>query len=128
MGKAEESKAGLFASLKGLLRTIVAIARNRVELLLVELQEERWRLFEALLLAGMVLVLALTTLMVVTTAIVAFCVINHQIAPVVALGVVCLLATLACYWRLRNRLKIWVPFAATLAEIKKDKSCLDEKS
>ncbi len=32
----------------------------------MELQEERWRLFEALLLVGVVLILAAMTLMVVT--------------------------------------------------------------
>jgi hypothetical protein len=29
---------------------------------------------------------------------------------------------------LRSRLKSWAPFAATLAELKKDKECLDAKS
>jgi uncharacterized membrane protein YqjE len=128
MHDAEGHSQGLFASLKGLLKTVIAIAHNRLELLLVEAQEERWRFFEALLLAGMVLVFALITLMVVTLTLVVVCLLAHQLAVVVALILGCLLATLACYWRLRSRLKNWKPFAATLEELKKDKACLEEKS
>ena len=124
----EEKKRGVFASLRRLFKLIAATAANRVELLLVEWHEERLRLVEALLLAGFVLILALMTLMTATLTLVAVCLITHQLGLIVALGLVYLLATLACYWRLRNRLKSWAPFAATLAELKKDKECLEEKS
>jgi uncharacterized membrane protein YqjE len=124
----EERKRGVFASLRRLLKIIAAIATNRVELLLIEWNEERLRLVETLLLAGIVLLLALMTLMTATLSIVVVCLINHQPGLVVALGLVYLLATLACYWRLRIRLKNWAPFAATLAELKKDKECLEEKN
>jgi uncharacterized membrane protein YqjE len=124
----EEKQPGLFASLRRLFKTFAAIAENRLELLLVEWQEERWRLFEALILAGLVLMLALMTLIVVTVTVVVICVSNHQLGLVIAMGAAYLAATLACAWQLRNRLKNWAPFAGTLAEIKKDKACLDEKS
>ena len=124
----EDKKPGLFASLKRLLKTVAAIAANRLELLLVEWQEERWRVLELLLLAGIVLLLALMTLMVATVTIVVVCVINDRLGLVVGLGLVYLLATIACYGWLRSRLKHWAPFAATLAEIKKDKACLEERS
>ena len=39
-----------------------------------------------------------------------------------------LAATIVSFWRLRIRLKNWVPFSATLAELKKDKACLEEES
>jgi uncharacterized membrane protein YqjE len=128
MPEPEDKKPGLFASLKQLLKTVAAIAENRLELLLVEWQEERWRLFEALILAGIVLLLALMTLMVATVTIVVICVINNQLGLIVGLGLVYLLATIVCYWWLRRRMKNWAPFAATLAEIKKDKACLEDKS
>jgi uncharacterized membrane protein YqjE len=128
MGEPEEKKRGVFASIRRIIRIIAAIAANRVELLLVEWQEERLRLMEALLLAGIVLILALMTLMVATLTIVAVCVINHQIGWVVALGLVYLLAMIGCFLRLRNRLKNWAPFEATLAELKKDKECLEDKT
>jgi uncharacterized membrane protein YqjE len=123
----EEKRRGVFASMSRLLKIIAATVANRVELLLVEWQEERLRLVEALLLAGVVLILMLMTLMVATFAIVAVCLLNHQIGLVIALCVLYLLATLVCGWLLRKRLKEWVPFASTLAELKKDKECLDKK-
>jgi len=55
-------------------------------LLLVEWQEERWRFFEALLLAGVIFILALMTLMVVTVTIVVVCLIEHRLGLVVRVG------------------------------------------
>ena len=123
-----ESTPGLFASLGRLLGTVLAMAQNRVELLLVELREERWRFFDALLLAGMVLILATMTLMAATIAFVVLCVKADRLDLVIALVLLYLAGTIFSFWRLRNRLKKWAPFSATLAELKKDKACLDEKN
>ena len=121
-----ESTPGVFASVGRLLKAVIVIAHNRFELLLVEAQEERWRFFNALLLAGVVLMLALMTLMAATIAIVVVCVKADRLDLVVALVLVYLAATIFSLWRLHTRMKNWVPFSATLAEIKKDKACLDE--
>jgi uncharacterized membrane protein YqjE len=123
-----ESTPGFFASLGRLLKTLLAIAENRLELLLVELREERWRFFDALLLAGMVLILATMTLMAATIAFVVLCVKADRLDLVIALVLLYLAGTIFSFWRLRNRLKKWAPFSATLAELKKDKACLDEKN
>jgi uncharacterized membrane protein YqjE len=122
-----ENTPGVFASLGRLLTTVLAIAQNRLELLLVECQEERWRFFDALLLAGVVLILALMTLMAATITIVVICVKADRLDLVVALVLLYLAATIFSFWRLRSRLKKWEPFSATLAELTKDKACLDEK-
>jgi len=123
-----ESTPGIFASLGRLLKTVLAIAQNRLELLLVEWQEERWQFFNALLLAGAVLILALMTLMAATIAIVVVCVKANRLDLVIALVLLYLAGTIFSFWRLRTRLMQWTPFAATLAELKKDKACLDEKN
>ena len=128
MDEAGQSGQGIFASLRRLLKTILAIAQNRLELLLVELQEERWRFFDALLLAGVVLIMAMMTLMVATVAIVVVCMKANRLDLMIALMLLYLVATIVGYWRLRTRLKNWEPFSSTLAELKKDKACLDEKS
>jgi len=70
----------------------------------------------------------LMTLMVVTVTIVIVCMRNNRLDVVVGVALLYLLATVVGAWRLRVRLKNWIPFAATLAELKKDKSCLEEKS
>jgi len=123
-----ESRHGIFASLRRLLKTALAIAHNRLELFLVELQEERWRMFDALLLAGVVVILAMMTLLVATVAVVVVCMEANRLDLVIALMLLYLVATIVGYWRLRTRLKSWAPFSTTLAELKKDKACLDEKS
>jgi len=123
-----ESTPGFFGSLKRLLKTILALAQSRLELFLVECQEERWRFFETLLLAGVVFILALTTLMTATITIVALCLKAGRLDLIVALVLVYLIATIVSFWRLRNRMKKWEPFSATLAELKKDKACLDKKN
>ena len=116
------------ASLRRLVNTVFAIAENRLELLLVEMQEERWRFFDALLLTGAVLILAAMTLMLVTLTLVVVCLKANRLDLLAALMVLYLAATIVAFWRLRLRLKNWAPFSATLAELKKDKACLDEKS
>ncbi len=128
MESQEGKKSGIFASLRQVLKTVAAIAENRLELLVVEWHEERLRAFEVLLLVGIALVLALMTLMVVTMTVVVVCINNHRIDVVIGLSVVYLLATIGAWWRLRARLKNWAPFRETLAEIKKDRACLEDKS
>lgn len=123
-----EGTPGVFASLQRLLRTVLAIAQNRLELFLVECQEERWRLFDALLSAGIVLLLALMTLMAATITIVVLCMRAGRLDLIMVLVLVYLAATLLAFWRLRCKLMKWEPFSATLAELKKDKACLDEKN
>ena len=128
MEEPEESTPGVFASLGRLLKAVLAIVHNRFELLLVEVQEERRRLFDALLLAGIVLILALMTLMAATIPIVILCVKANRFDLIVGLVLLYLAATILSFWRLHTRMKNWAPFSATLDELKKDKACLDDKN
>ena len=128
MEGAGPSREGILASLRRLLKTVLAIAENRLDLLLVEMREEGLRFFDALLLTGVVIVLLLMTLLIPTLAVVVLCVKANRLDLLVALVLLYLAATIICFWRLRSRLKNWAPFSATLDELKKDKACLDEKS
>jgi len=128
MDEPGESTLGFLASLGRLLKTVRAVGRNRVELFFVEWQEERWWFFDTLVLAGVVLILALTTLIAATFTIVYVCAKADRLDLVIALILLYLAATIFSFWRLRSRLKKWEPFGATLAELKKDKACLDEKN
>ena len=128
MEEPEKSTPGIFASLGRLLKTVLAAAHNRFELLLVEAREERWRFFDLLLLAGVVLILALMTLMAATITIVILCVKADRLDLVAVLVLLYLAGAIFSFWRLHTGLKNWAPFSATLAEFKKDKACLDEKN
>ncbi len=118
----------LLRSLKRLGRTALGIAENRLELLLVELEEERWRVVDALFLVASVTVLALMTLIAGTLAMVMSFPPEQRAVALAAASGVYLLATLAVLLKLRTRLKRWRSFSASLAELKKDRACLDEKS
>lgn len=106
---------------------MLGIAENRVELLLVELEEERCRAVQALVLVMSAAVLALMTLIMGTLTVVVVCGPEHRLAMLVTLSLLYLLATLAVLVRLRAQLKQWQSFSSTLAELKKDRVCLDEK-
>ena len=128
MAEPAEKTPGLLGSLQRLLRTALSIAHNRLELVLVELLEERTRLFEAFLLAGVVLAFGAMALVMITFTVVAVFWENHRVAVLVSLGLFYLVVTLVAYWRLRHRLQHWPAFSATIAELKKDKAWLDEGS
>jgi uncharacterized membrane protein YqjE len=128
MGESETPRPGLLATLRRLGATVLAILHNRLELLAVELQEERVRLVHALLLAAAVAALGCFTLAAAATAL--FIVVWHRWgAPgLLGLSALGLLGTLLLYWRLRVRLQNWRLLSGTLAELKKDRESLENKS
>lgn len=128
MAEPGERGGGTIASLGRLIRTVLTVAQNRLELLLVEFREQRWQFLNALLLAVLVLLLAAMTLLTATVLIVVVCVKAGRLDLVLGLTAVYLVATVVGGCRLRKRLKNWAPFSATLAELKKDKACWDETS
>jgi uncharacterized membrane protein YqjE len=127
MEPSNEDAPGLWLSLQRLGRTALGIAQNRVELLVVELEEERWRVVDALLLVAGAIVLALMTFIAGTFALVLFFPAEQRPVVLAVVAGLYLLATVAVLLKLRDRLKNWRSFSATLAELKKDKACLDEK-
>ena len=118
MEEPAETSGGMFSSIGRLLRAALALAHNRLELALVELQEERWRFYEIVILGGIVAILAGMTLLVATITIVAVCIKADRLDLIIGLTLLYLAATVVSFWRLRVRLKQWAPFSATLAEIK----------
>ena len=128
MDATQPEPGGLLARAKQVLRTLADFGQARVELFLVELHEERLRMFEALLLLAICVVCLLMTLAVLTFALVAFFWQEHR-------GLVLLLLTLAyatgagaSYWELRRRLVRWQVFTASLDQLKKDRACLEKQS
>ena len=83
-----EPKRGILASFKRLLGTALDIAQNRLELLLVELHEERFRFFEALLLVVFVLVCGMMAALVFTGILAIYCVQTNRVWLLGVLGAV----------------------------------------
>lgn len=127
MDTSTESGPGLFSSVKRLLNTVMVAAENRFELFLVELREERYRVFDALLLGCATAVLGFMALVTVTCTVVVIFWDTARVQTLIVLSACYSLATAWVLWRLRVRLRNWASFSATLAELKKDRSCLDEE-
>ena len=114
----------LAATVRRLTGRLLTIGENRLELLLVELQE-RQRLLQAVLLALGVALCALLAGMALTAAIV---VAWWPHVPLLVLSTLAGLyagAGILLYRRLCRRLQDWHMLSATLDQLRKDRACLD---
>ena len=105
---------------------LLTIGENRLELLTVEVQEERERLLHAFLLALGVAAFGLLAGLTLTAAIV---VLLGQYSPFAVLltltGLYGVAAVCLCR-RLTGRLRDWKTLSATLDQIRKDRACLEK--
>ena len=122
MGDADQSSPGLFGSLRRLLDTGLSAVQNRVELFAVELREEKCRLIEILIWASAAIFLGMMALTFITFTIVIFFWEDARIAALVGVSLFYVATASGAFWGLRSRLtKGPMPFAGSVAEIKKDK-------
>ena len=128
METSTESEPGLFSSVKRLLNTALSVVENRIELFLVELREERFRLFDRLLLVCAAAVLGFMALLTTTVTLVVIFWDSARVAVLVTLSACYSLGTLGVLWRLKVRMRDRSSFSASLDELKKDRACLDENN
>jgi len=127
MEEKEPVRSGVMETLCRLGATVLATLQNRLELLALELQEERVRFFNALLLLAAVVALGFFTLATAACALAIVVWNEFGVAGLFALSGLGLVGTLLAWWRLRVRLKNWPFLSGTLAELKKDRECLKPK-
>ena len=128
MDTSTEPSPGLFSAVRRLLNTALAGVENRIELFLVELREERFRIFEVLLLGCAAALLGFMALLTVTVTLVVVFWDSARVQVLVVLSAGYSVATIGILWRLKILLRNWSSFAATLNELKKDRACLEEES
>src|SRR5438034_476609 len=128
MDTTTESSPGLFSSVKRLLNTALGGVENRIELFLVELREERFRVFDVLLLGCAAAVLGFMALLTVTITLVVIFWDSARVPVLVVLSACYSLATIGVFWRLKVQLRNWSSFSATLYELKKVRACFEETS
>jgi uncharacterized membrane protein YqjE len=105
---------------------LLIVGENRLELLAVEVQEERERLLHAFLLALGVAAFGLLAAMTLTAAIVVLLWAFSPVATLLALtGLYGASGAYLCQ-RLTGRLRDWQTFSASLAELRKDRACLEK--
>jgi uncharacterized membrane protein YqjE len=123
------TEVGMFASLRRMFDTVLALVQNRFQLFTVELQEEKVRLIDLLLRVAAVVVLGIMTLVTATAVIVVWL---WNTSPVVVLIIITVLyggSAAGIGYSIQRRLRSGsMPFAGTLAEFKKDRECLGKRN
>jgi uncharacterized membrane protein YqjE len=118
------NRGHLAATAKRFARRALTIGENRIELLMVEVQEERVRLVRVILMVFGLVAFGLLAGFTLTGAIVLLCW-NHS--PVAALlGLSGLYGSVAgiLYWRLTRHLRDWQNLPASMDQLRKDRACL----
>ena len=128
MDDSQHEAGGLLATGRRMLRTIGGLVESRIELFLLELKEERVRLLDALLLVAACLVSALMTVAMLTLTLVVIFWQEYRVTVLVLLTLGYAVGAGVSFWTLRNRLRDWQSFAATLDQIKKDRACLEKQN
>lgn len=126
MDHAPASKPNLKAASKQFGRRLLTLLENRLELLTVEVQEERERLLHDLLLALGIAAFGLLAGLCFTAALV---VLFWSRSPLTVLLVMTILYTVAGLLLTRllaRRLREWQSFSASLDQLRKDRQCLDQ--
>ena len=125
----EDSTANLgrlAATSKRFARRLLTIGENRLELLAVEVQEERTRLLHAFLLALSVAALGLLAGITLTAAIAVLFWAWSPVAVLLILTGVYGAGGGYLYRRLTRMLGEWQTLPATLDQLRKDRACLEE--
>ena len=125
MDEPQQDPGGLLATGRRILRLIGSLAHSRLDLILVELKEERIRVVDALLFAVLGVVCAVMALVLFTFALVVIFW-DHSVLVLVVLTLVYGGAASAAFLTLRDRLRRWETLSATLEQFKKDLACLEK--
>jgi uncharacterized membrane protein YqjE len=105
---------------------LLTIGENRLELLTVEVQEERERLLHAFLLALGVAAFGLLAGLTLTAAIVILLWQYSHFAVLLTLTGLYGVAAVCLYRRLTLLLRDWQTLSATLDQLRKDRACLEK--
>lgn len=107
-------------------RQLLTLGENRLELLMVEVQEERERLLRAILLALGVAALGLLAGGALTGAMVVLFWEHSPVATLLALAGLYGATSVVTYRRLGRLLRNWQNLPATLDQLRKDRACLEK--
>jgi len=107
-------------------RRLLTIGENRLELLTVEVQEERERLLHAFLLALGVAAFGLLAGLTLTAAIVVLLWAWSSVAALLILTALYGAAGICLWRRLTGLLRDWQTLSASLDQLRKDRECLEK--
>ena len=105
-------------------RRALAICENRLELLVVEMEEERGRILRAIWLSLTAAVFGLLTGIALTAVLVVALGKEHPVAALLILAALYAAAAAFAYGRLQRLQRDWRTLAGTIDQLKKDRECL----
>lgn len=118
-------RAGLLASLRGALSTVLEIAQTRLELVGCELEQEKAKLFDALWWGALSLLLLLVSLVLSIGFVMLLLQEQYRLAALGVLALACALAGVALLRHARRRLRsVGGAFAASAQELARDRAAL----
>jgi uncharacterized membrane protein YqjE len=117
---------GLIQSVQALLASVLGLARTRLELLSVEMQEVLARLVLLIIGAVAAILLGALALGFGAAALVMTVAPEHRVAVSAGLALAFLAAAAFIAWKVRREAKAR-PFAASLAELKRDAEALEPR-
>jgi len=117
---------GLIQSVQALLATVLGLARTRLELLSVEMQEVLARLVLIMIGAVAAILLAALALGLGAVALIMAVPPEHRVAVAAGLALAFLAAAAFIGWQVRREAKVR-PFAASLTEIERDAKALEPR-
>lgn len=121
-----DSSLPLAGASRRVARRALAICENRLELLIVEMEEERGRILRALWLSlaaaafGLLAGIALTAVLVLALGD------HHPVAALLILAALYAAAAAFFFARLRRLQRDWRTLAGTIDQLKKDRECLEK--
>lgn len=125
MDEAASGAGGFLGSFRRVGSSLLALLQNRVQLLAVELQEEKLRAVRLLVWLTVALALGIAGLLVVVAVLALFLWQKAGYGGVLGLAIALLGGAAFLLWQLRRRILCEpTPFATTVAEIGKDLACL----
>lgn len=116
----------VFGASRRLLEHLLEGGEMRLRLAVLELEEERARLFDLFLLAGLSLSLAVLGLAFVGVFVIAFWWESHRLTAIAAVAAVFLLGAAWAAWRLRRLARRRSLLRATLGQLATDRQLLAE--
>jgi uncharacterized membrane protein YqjE len=125
MEESTVSFSQLATTSKHFVRRLATIGENRLELLAVEVQEERERILHAFLLALGVAAFGLLAGITLTAAIVVW-LWAWPVTVLLVLTVIYAAAGIYLYQRLTGLLRDWQTLSASLDQLRKDRECLEK--
>jgi uncharacterized membrane protein YqjE len=122
-----DSAPDLSVAIKRLLQRIFITGENRLQLFLVEAQEERERFFCAVALGIVAAGFALLTGIAFTLLVVLIFWDNHPAIALLVLTMVYAIVAVVCHSKMMQVVKDWQTLPATIEQLKKDRECLEKQ-